>query len=110
MANLGPALLQKMVSVSVGRFRRRCAIVELLFAATACDSMIFHPGKFPGPPRDRPEMLEWKIETDVAIKFAIGWIARIAFVCAPNLAARIAIAGEGGRACGRKNRRVDGVA
>src|SRR4051812_26463120 len=53
-------------------------------------------------------MFERKFETDVAIKFSIGRIARVPLGCAPNLPARIAIArenrGPGRREAGRVNR------
>src|SRR5207237_9967951 len=97
-----------MRGVRVGRFFSRGSIVELLFAFSAGDPVIFHPGKFSAAARNRTQMLERKIEPDVAIKFPICRIARITFLRAPNLTARIAIAPErsrtGGRVTGRINR------
>src|SRR5438128_11957101 len=52
-------------------------------------------------------MLEWKIESDIAVKFAIRRIARITFLRTPNLAAGIAIARERSRTGRRVTRRIN---
>src|ERR1043166_1026179 len=97
-----------MVGVRLGRAFRRGAIIQFLLGAAAGDPVIFHSGKLAHPARDRPEMLQRKIEANVAIEFAISGVAGIAFVRAPDLAARIAVAGERRRAgagvAGRVNR------
>src|SRR5947209_13195773 len=80
-----------MRGVRVGRFFSRGSIVELLFAFSAGDPVIFHAGKFSDAARNRTQMLERKIEADVAVKFPICRITRITFFRAPNLATRIAI-------------------
>ena len=76
-----------MRCVRVSRFFSRGAIVKILVLLAAGNAVIFHTGKFSDAARDRPQMLEWKIESDIAIKFPIRRIARITFFRAPNLAA-----------------------
>src|SRR6267378_43004 len=71
------------------------------------DAMIFYAGEFPGSARNRPEMVHRKIETDIPIEFPVGWIARITFLRAPNLPARIAVARENGRSRWRVTRRIN---
>src|SRR5882724_11589705 len=88
-----------MRGVRVGRFFGLGPIVNLLFRFASRDALIFHTGKFSRTARDRSQMLQWKVESDIAIKFAICRIARITFLRTPNLAARIAIARERSRTC-----------
>ena len=100
LAQLPATLLEKMIGVRIGRLFRRLAIVQFLFQPATGDAVIFHAGKFSHSARDRTEMFERQFPSDVAIKFAIGRIARITFLCAPNLPARIAIPRERGRPAG----------
>ena len=86
-ANLLPALFQKVTGVfRRGIFCRR-AIIQLFFITASCDPVILHAGEFSAPARDRSQMFNGEIETYVAIKFPIGWIARITFLHAPDLPA-----------------------
>src|SRR4029077_6702148 len=98
-----------MTGVGVGCFLCGLAIVKVFFRAAPGNSMIFHAGKFSDSACDWAEMFEREIKTNVTIKFAIYRVARVTFVCAPNLPTRIAIARKGSRTCRRENRRVNGV-
>src|SRR5438094_9780667 len=96
-----------MGGVRVSGFFGRGSIIELFFAFPTGDPVIFHTGKFPHTARDRPQMFKRKIETDVAVKFAICRIARITFFRAPNLAARVAVARERSWTRGRITWRIN---
>src|ERR1700730_6684475 len=104
---LPPSLFEKMRGVPVRGFFRCIAIVEIFFNALSGDAMIFYAGEFPGSARNRPEMVHRKIETDIPIEFPVGWIARITFLRAPNLPARIAVARKNGRSCWRITGRIN---
>src|SRR6266446_923508 len=101
------SLFEKMSGVPVRGFFRCTAIVEIFFNAPSGDAMIFYTGEFPDSARDRPEMVHRKIETDIPIEFPVGWIARITFLRAPNLPARIAVPRENGRSRWRVTRRIN---
>src|ERR1043166_7882724 len=101
------ALLDEMHRVRLSCSLRCGAIVQFLFRMAAGDPVVFHAGKLAHAARDRAEMLQRQIETDVAIEVTICWIARVTFVRAPDLPARIAIAGERRRASARVTRRVN---
>ena len=104
------SLLEKVSGVRLRRFFRRLAIIQFFFFPASGDPMIFHPGEFSLSARDWPQMFHRKIETSVTIKFAIGGIARITLVRAPDLPAGVAIARKHRWARGRKARRIDGAA
>ena len=55
-------------------------------------------------------MFHGQIETDVAIEFPVGWIAGIAFVRTPDLAADLGIACESSRPRWRITGSVNGAA
>src|SRR2546425_2527234 len=107
-ANLSPPFPEKMAGVCVSGFFCCLGVIKI-FLRAPCDSMILYAGKFPEAACDRPEMVHWKVKTDVAIEFPISRIARITSLRAPDLAARIAIARESGRAGRRVTRRVNGA-
>src|SRR5207253_3022963 len=92
LPKLRAPLFQKMRGMRVSSFFSLGPIVKLLLRFASSDAVIFHTGKFSHAARDRPQMLEWQIESDIAVKFAIRRIARITFLRTPNLAAGIAIA------------------
>src|SRR6266446_299039 len=73
-ANLLPALFQKVLRMFLRRIFRCGAIIQLFLITAPGDPMIFHAGEFSASARDRPQMFEGKIETDVAVKFPVGWI------------------------------------
>src|SRR5438128_10869696 len=79
LSKLRAALFQEVRGVRISGFFSRGPIVKLLFNLSPRDAVIFHAGKFSHTARDWPQMLKWKIETDVAVKFAIRRIARITF-------------------------------
>src|SRR6516162_2020356 len=87
-ANLLMALFQKMNCMLSCRVFGRRSVIKLFLIAASGDSMIFYAREFSGSARDRSQMFHGQIETDVVIKIPISWIARIAFVRTPNLAAR----------------------
>ena len=84
-ANLLAALFQKVTGMFRRRIFRRHAVIQLFLITASGDPMIFHAGEFSAPASDWSQMFLGKIETDVAIKFPVNWIARITFVRAPNL-------------------------
>src|SRR5438552_17445013 len=108
LPELRALMVQIMRGMRVSSFVSLSPIVKLLLRFASSDAVIFHTGKFSPAARDRPQLLEWKIESDIAVKFAIRRIARITFLRTPNLAAGIAIARErsrtGRRVTGRINR------
>src|ERR1700732_1132641 len=104
---LSPSLFEKMRGVPVRGFFRCIAVVEIFFNALSGEALIFYAGEFPGSARNRPEMVHGKIETDIPIEFPVGWIARITFLRAPNLPARLAVARENGRSRCRITRRIN---
>src|SRR6266403_1335545 len=79
MANLLPPLFKEVCSMRFHRFFRCRAIVQFLFLAASGDAVIFHAGESSAPTRDWAQMLHWKIETNVAIKFTVGRITWITF-------------------------------
>ena len=85
LASLLPALFQKVARMFRRRIFRCGAIIQLFLITGPGDPMIFHAGEFSASARHRPQMFEGKIETDVAVKFPVGWIARITFMRAPDL-------------------------
>src|SRR2546423_4779818 len=111
VVELLPARAQEMRGMRVRHLRRGRRIVKLLLAMPAGDPVIFDAGKFSQSRiRFRPKMFERPLEADVAVKFAIGWIAGITFSGAPDLPARIAIASERRRTGRREARSVDRAA
>src|SRR6266699_3593465 len=85
LANLLPPLFKKVRSMRFHRFFRCLAIIQFFFLAASGNAIIFHAGKSSASTRDWTQMLHWKIETDVAIKFTVSRIAWIAFMGAPDL-------------------------
>src|SRR5215469_4338421 len=86
-ADLPPAFIEKMNGLRFGNSFHRNWIVELLFVTGPGNALIFHAGKFSRSPRDWSQMLHWKIESGVAVKLPVSRVARIASLCAPDLAA-----------------------
>src|SRR5689334_8344366 len=72
--------------------------------------MIFHAEEFSGSMRDRSQMLERQIETNVSIKIPIRRVTGIAFVRTPNPAARFWVAGESCWSCWRITGSKNGAA
>src|SRR5439155_26901957 len=107
---LRPALFEEVVGMCVGCFFRRGTIVQFFFRTAASDAVVFDAGELSHLARDGAEVLERKIETNVAIKFAIGGITGITFVRAPDLPARVPVAGESSRAGRRVTGRIDRAA
>src|SRR5207237_4633089 len=105
LPKLRAPLFQKMRGMRVSSFFSLSSIVKLLLHFASSDAVIFHTGKFSHAARDRPQMLEWKIESDIAVKFAIRRIARITVLRTPHLAAGIAIACQRRRTRRRVTRR-----
>src|ERR1700736_15355 len=87
LTRLRAALFEKMRGMCIGCLFGGCSVIKLLFLLSPSDPVIFHAGKLPNPAADRAEVLEWEIESNVSIKFAIRRIARITFFSAPNLSA-----------------------
>src|ERR1051325_10849712 len=105
-----PALFQK-----VNCMLRRCSlgchsIIKLLPITAPCDPMIFYSAKLSCTACDGSQMFHWQIKTDVAIKFAVSWIAGVAFLRPPHLAAGLRIPCEGGRTRWRITRSINGAA
>src|SRR5262245_27896216 len=96
-ANLLTALFQKLIRMLCCRIFRCRSVIQLFIIARAGDPIVFHAGEFSDSAPDRPQMLHWQIETNVAIKFPVHWIAGIAFVRTPDFAAGVGIACESGR-------------
>src|SRR6476660_6288101 len=89
----------------------RCrSVIQVFLVAASGDPMVFYAGEFSGSPCDRSQMFHGQIETDVAIKFPVSGIARIAFVRTPDLAAGVGIACEGRRARWCETGSVNGTA
>src|SRR5260370_38353078 len=107
LANLLPPLLKKVRCMRFHCFFRCPAIIQFLFLPTSGNAIIFHTGKSSPFTRDWAQMLHWKIETDVAIKFTVSRMTRITFVRAPDLPASIATAPENRWTGGRVMRRVN---
>ena len=107
LPKLRAPLFQKMRGMRVSSFFSLSSIVKLLLLFASSDAVIFHTGKFSHAARDRPQMLEWKIESDIAVKFAIRRIARITFLRTPNLAAGITVAPKRSRTSRRVTGRVN---
>ena len=100
-----------MRRVRLGRAFGPGRIVEFLRLIATGDSMIFQARELANARRhrSRAKVFHGQIESDVAIKIAIGRIARITFRGAPDLPAGIAIARKYRRARRRKARRIDGA-
>src|ERR1043166_5828589 len=75
------------------------SVIQLFLISPTGDPMVFHAGEFSGSARDRSQMFHWQVETYVAIKFPVNWIARIPCVGTPDLAAGVWIACEARRPC-----------
>src|ERR1700751_408103 len=93
-ANLLAALFQKMNCVSCCRILGCPSIIHLFLITASGNPVVFYAGEFSYSVRDRPQMLYWQIETNVAIKFPVNWIAWVASLCTPDLAAGVGIACE----------------
>src|SRR5689334_18817412 len=90
-----------------GSFRGR-TIVQLLRFFFSSDAIVFNPGEFSDAARHWAQMFHRKVETDVAIKFAISRMPRVTFFRAPDLPARISITRKSRGARGGVTRRVNG--
>src|SRR5436309_11650650 len=106
-SNLLTALSEKMNRMFGGRVFGCHSVIQLFVVALSSDAVIFDAGKFSHSARGRPEMFDWKIETDVAVKFAVSGISGVPFVSTPDLAARVGVSGEGCRSRRRITRRVN---
>ena len=104
------ALFQKVNCMLCCRIFRCRSVIQLFLIAASGDPMIFYAGEFSGSARDRSQMFHGQIETDVAIKIPVSWIARIAFVRTPDLAAGMGIACESSRPRWRITGSVNGAA
>src|SRR5215468_3542943 len=93
-ANLLTALLQKVIRMLCRRIFGCRSVIQLFLTARASDPMVFHAGEFSDSAADRPQMFHRQIETNVAIKFPVRWIARVAPMRTPYLAAGVGIACE----------------
>ena len=109
-ANLLTALFQKVNCMLCCRIFGCRSVIQLFLIAASGDPMVFYAGEFSGSARDRSQMFHGQIETDVAIKFPVSWIARIAFVRTPDLAARSGITCEGRWPCWCITGSVNGAA
>src|SRR5215469_13532712 len=83
--NLLTTLSEKMNCMIGGRVFGRHPVIQLFVVAMSSYPVILQSGKFSHFTRDRPQMFDWKIETDIAVKFAISGISRIPFVGTPDL-------------------------
>src|SRR5215472_3852952 len=65
LLNLLPALVQKVDCVLRGRIFGCVSIIELLLVIAARDSVIFHSREFSRSARDRSQMFDRQVETDI---------------------------------------------
>src|SRR6266571_5273464 len=89
--NLLAVLFEKVTRMFGCRIFRRRAIIQLFLITVSGDPVILHAGKFSAPACDWSQMFHGEIETDVAIKFPVGWISWIPFVRAPDLPACVRV-------------------
>ena len=83
-----PAPLLEIVSrMFIRGFLSCLAIVKFLLAGATSDAVIFDADKFANAARDKVDLFEREIESDVAIEIPINRVARITFLRAPNLTA-----------------------
>src|SRR5438128_1671799 len=75
-ANLLAALFEKVNRMFCCRLFCCRPVIQLFVITASGDPMIFHAGEFSGSAGDRSQMFHGKIETDVAIKIPVSWIAR----------------------------------
>src|SRR6266480_1083711 len=80
-------LFNKVSGMHLDRFFRCLSIIYFFFLAASGDTVIFYAGKTSASACDWAQMLHREIKTDVAIKFTVSRIARIAFVRTPDLTA-----------------------
>ena len=86
-AQLHLPLFNKVTGMHLDRFFRCLAIIQFFFLTASGDTKIFYAGEFSAFARDWTQMLHRKIETDVAIEFAVSRMAGIAFLRTPDLPA-----------------------
>src|SRR5215469_2441255 len=108
--NLLTTLSEKMNRMTGGRVFGRHPVIQLFVVAMSGYPVILQTGKFSHSTRDRPQIFDGKIETDVAVKFAVSGISRVPFVGTPHLAARVGVSSEGCRSRWRITRRVNRAA
>src|SRR6185503_5539744 len=104
---LAPSLLEIMGGVCIGRLFGQSAIVKVFVITATGNAVVLDADKFSLAACDKIDIFWRKIEADVAVEISICWIARIALLCAPNLAARFPVAPKDRRASGREIRCVD---
>ena len=106
------AIGEEVGRMRVGRALRPRTVVEFLVRGAAGDAVVFQAGEFALSVRseERPQVVEAEVVADVAVEVAVSGVARVALLGAPDLAARVAVAGEDGRPFGRVAGRVDGHA
>src|SRR5687767_1189845 len=111
LRDLAAAVGHEIPRMGIGGRHGPWPMVELLLPRLSGDPVVFESCELPGPIRRQraAELFKRQIESDVAVKIAIRWIAGITFFCAPDLPARVPIAPEGGRPGGSEARRVDRV-
>src|SRR5215469_17177052 len=90
-ANLLKALFQKVIRMLCRRVFGCRSVIQLFLSARARDPMVFHAREFSDSASDRPQMFHRQIETNVAIKFPVRWITRVALMRTPHLAASVGI-------------------
>src|SRR5262249_44113342 len=93
-ANLLMALFQKVNCMLCCCIFGCRSVIQLFLIAASSDPMVFYAGKFPGSAGGRSQMFHGQVETDVAIKLPVSWMARITFVRTPDLATGVGIACE----------------
>src|SRR5437867_61665 len=101
-----------MGGMSVSRFESGFTVVHVLGRRTSGDTIILEAGEAAllGSGQVRFHIIEVEVEANVAIKIAVTRVAGIAFVAAPNLLGRVAVAPKSGDCFGGENGSEDGVA
>ena len=85
--------------------------IDLLVRSAAGDPVVLDAGKFSRAigMQERSEVIEIQIVSDVTVKVSVSRVARITFLCAPDLLAGFAIPSESSGTRRREARGEDGV-
>src|SRR5260221_13257162 len=80
--------------------------IRLFMRRSTRDPVIFDPGELSltVSRQERAQIVQVQVKTDVSIKIAISRIARITFLSAPDLFARLSITTKNGGSCGREKK------
>ena len=110
LGELRTAGFQKVRRMMIRRAQRPIPLVKFLVAGVARDAVVLQPSEAALLiSKKRLQIFDRRIVTNVSVKIPIRRIPWVAFLCAPDLSAGVAVSPECGRSRRSETRRINGV-